>query len=126
MAGEFGLPDVEQDFASFIPRIDLEACKLQDKKFPDVYSAHTALCQMIRSFIPSLIVNVTRTRKNMTNVRMDLECATVSHDKGVGETKCPWRAVIVSEDKGTCRNCRIDSFELHSEKKHQQVLPESF
>ena len=116
VAGDFVIRDVGQDFASFIPRIDLAACKLREQIFPDVYSAHTALCQMIRSFIPSFTVNVKRTRKNKTNVRMDLECATASHDKGVGETKCPWRAVIVSEDEGVCRICRIDSFELHSEK----------
>ena len=113
VVGGGGLCDIEEQFKRLVPDMNTSADKLMEKKFDNIFLAHLALCQMIRSFVPSLCANIKQTVVNEGHSVTYIVCSTIQHRRKKTEECCKWKATLVSLPDEKFQFSRIDHFDLH-------------
>jgi len=99
--------------SNYVPEMDASAQKLK--------KAQLVLCQMIRSFVPSLAAHMGTTHEGKHVYSIYFTCSTINHTDPRVYDYCKWRAILAKEDDGCFRFTRIDSFGVHNDKciKHR-------
>lgn len=112
-----GRPTRPVDFgvfqSTYVPLLNNAAERLKKQKFSSRKEAFLVLCQMIRSYVPSLSAHKGKSCKWSENYT----CSTVNHRTKTVEGKdcCCWGAKLEQQPDGSFRFTSIDDFNLHQE-----------
>ena len=116
IAGRSVVPvDINAFLNDHAPVMNRSAEELKKQKFSSVKEAHLVLCQMIRSYVPSLAAHIVKKREGKSTRSVLFSCSTISHNKKRTDEDCKWKAKLAWKVDGFYFTT-IDSFCVHCEK----------